>query len=89
MVVEIFYGIEQNVLAGIIAGAIRSVLGWADNSLRDGEVSKPEIRLLAHTMVKYVALVALVGVGADTPEAVAMAFGLDYMGDKFKKAGGK
>jgi hypothetical protein len=72
--------------AAIIAGVIRSITGWFENSYKDGEISDFEWKQLFGTLVKYIAAVLLLLFGLkDIGLAVATTFGLDAITSALKE----
>ena len=70
-------------LYGIGAGLLRSVLGWAKNSLADGKINDLELRQLGETIVR-VGLIGLTatywpGVDLSGLEVAAVAIGGDLV----------
>ena len=70
-------------LYGIGAGLLRSVLGWAKNSLADGKVNELELKQLGETVVRVgiIGAVAAYWPGLDLSgiEIIAVSFGGDMI----------
>lgn len=73
-------------------GLVRSVLGWGENALRDGRVSKFEQKQLVQTIARYVVMAILIYVpldqwGINNAEWLtgAVVVGLDYLVTALKK----
>jgi len=70
---------------------VRSVLGWAENVLEDGEISKLEWKLLASTVLRVGSIAAMgffglngFGLDIDLFSVTAGAFVIDWVISKVK-----
>jgi len=72
-------------VAAIVAGLLRNLAGWLENSYKDDKVDEYEIKQLVGTMVKYFSSVMLLMVGMPIEQAVAGSFVLDVGASAVKK----
>jgi len=88
---DIAYSMLGNVpaaaVAAIVAGLLRNVAGWLENSYKDGKVDEYETKELLGTTVKYFCSVMLLTVGMLIEQAVAGSFVLDIGTSAVKKVG--
>lgn len=81
---NIIENVPSVVVIAIIIGAIRSVLGWLENSYKDDVITYFEWKQLFGTMLKYFAGVMLLSQGLPMGEAIAGTFGLDVISSALK-----
>jgi len=86
---DIAYSMLGNIptaaVAAIVAGLLRNLAGWLENSYKDDKVDEYEIKQLVGTMVKYFSSVMLLMVGMPIEQAVAGSFVLDVGASAVKK----
>jgi len=83
----LFANLDMAIVLGIGAGALRSVSGWLDHSLKnDGKIDTFEWKLLSKTMLKYTIAVMFFSLGIEPTQGVALMFGLDMAGNVVAKA---
>jgi len=63
----------------LIAGALRSFFGWAENALRDGVVTKFEWQQLAGTMAIYLGGINVMAIGIDPQLATVVMVVIDMI----------
>lgn len=66
-------------IVAILVGAGRSFFGWLENALRDGIITKYELRQLAGTMAFYILSINVASFALPMEYAVLLTFGLDII----------
>ena len=86
----------EPVVGGLLAAAVRSLAGWAENAFEDGKLSYPEWKQLGATMFRvgllYAGALGLVSLSSDEVNVLAtagVAVLLDFGYYTFKKALGR
>lgn len=69
--------IPMAVIAAILAGLLRNIAGWIENSYKDGKLDPYDIKQLFGTIVKYFAYIMLLMLGMPIGQAVVGSFVLD------------
>ncbi len=82
---NIISGIPMAVVAAVLIGLIRSVLGWFENAYKDGSIEDFEVKQLIGTMAKYFSGILLLSQGMPIDQAIAGTFGLDVVTSALKK----
>ena len=66
-------------ILALIAGLLRNIFGWAENSLRDGVITSYEWKQLAGTVAYYLGTINVMAIGLDPEMAVVVAIVLDMI----------
>lgn len=78
---DITYSMLGNIpsaaIAAILAGFLRNISGWIENTYKDGKVEPYEIKQLYGTITKYFAAILLLMLGFPIEQAVTGSFILD------------
>ncbi len=77
-------GIPNAVIAAVVIGLIRSVLGWFENAYKDGVITDFEVKQLVGTMAKYFSGILLLSQGLPLDQAIAGTYGLDIVASALK-----
>jgi len=82
---------EWTLAIPVIAGGIRNLAGWFENSLSDGKIQAYEWGELGKTVIEIVVLAvgAMWGLGMDATSASGLAVLGSYVLSAVKKAGTK
>ena len=84
---------DWTILSGVGAALIRSIIGWAKNSVADGYVNDYEWKQLGETIVRVGLIGLVVGFWPNLDvsffEAAAIALGGDLVLEAVKKLGWK
>lgn len=75
----------------VIAGGIRNIAGWLENSLKDGEIQSYEWGRLLGTVIEVViiSISAMYGLGMDAAQASGIGILGSFILSAVKKAGTK
>ncbi len=76
--------IPNAVIAAIVIGFIRSVLGWFENAYKDGIIDNFEIKQLIGTVVKYFSGILILSQGIPIEQAIAGTYGFDIITSALK-----
>lgn len=77
--------IPMAVVAAIVIGLFRNILGWLENALKDGKIDEYEWKQLFRTVTKYFTYVMILMVGLPVDQAITAAFGLDILKSSLEK----
>jgi len=82
---------EWTILAPVIAGAARNVIGYVENCLKDGKMDAYEWGQLGKTVVENAAIAvsAMFGLGMDVAQASGLAVLISYGLSALKKKASK
>lgn len=73
------------IVVAVVIGLIRNILGWLENSFKDGEITPYEWTMLGSTVMKYFTYVLILSVGLPIDQAIIGAFGLDVVKSSLDK----
>ena len=76
---------EAGVLPAVGAAVFRNVIGWLQNSMKDGEIQKYEWNRLGKTLIGYVGGIIILSQGLPLDTSIAAIFGIDLLKTVVKK----
>ncbi len=78
-------GIPNAIIAAVVVGLIRSILGWFENAYKDGIITDFEVKQLIGTIAGYFSGILLLSQGLPIEQAIAGTYGLDVVASAIKK----